>query len=124
MSLQDAYKRKLAAQVEEHRARLGAIKAQAKRLAADGQIMGYEELAQAERSLGQFALKLKRLAGASLNALGEVRGGVGQALDDLGASTKRAAARLSEASAPAPSVRQRGPGKGRQSARRSAKVAP
>jgi hypothetical protein len=99
MSLRDAYRQKLAAQVEEQRARLGALKAHAKRVAADGRIIGYEELVQAERSLGQFASKLKRVAGASLHALADVRGGVGKALDDLTVSTKRAAGRLSEVQA-------------------------
>ena len=122
MSLRDAYRQKLTAQVEEQRAKLGVLKAHVKRVAADGQILGYEELAQAEKSLGQFASKLKRLAGASFHALGEVRGGVGKALDDLGASTKRAAAHLSAASTPTrrearPPVQKRGAAKSRPATR-------
>jgi hypothetical protein len=99
MSLRNAYRQKLTAQVEEQRAKLGVLKAHAKRVAADGRIVGYEELAHAERSLGQFASKLKQVAGAGLHALAEVKGGVGKALDDLTVSTKRAASRFSERTA-------------------------
>jgi len=93
--LRDAYKQKLTAQVEEQRAKFEALKAHAKRVAADGKIVGYEELARAERGLGQFASKLKKVAGASLHALAEVKGGMGKAIDDLTVSTKRAASHLS-----------------------------
>ena len=99
MSLRDAYQQKLAAQVEEQRARLSLLKARAKRLAAEGKIIGYEELDHAERSLGDFAVKLKKLAGAGAAALSEVKGGVGKAVGDLTASTKKAAAHLSAATA-------------------------
>jgi|GEM_PF-1517945 len=95
MSLREAYKRKLTAQVEEQRARLSALKARAKRVAADGQIMSYEEIARAERGLGELASKLKKVAGAGYHALAEVRGGMGKALNDLGTSTRRAAAHIS-----------------------------
>src|SRR5271155_2817456 len=98
MSLRDAYKQKLAAQVEEQRARLNALKAHAKRVAADGRIIGYEELGRAERSLGQLASKLKKVAGASVGAFEEVKHGMGKALDDLTVSTKRAATHFTEAS--------------------------
>lgn len=97
MSLRDAYKQKLSAKVEEQRAKLSLMKAHAKRLAADTKIVTYEELGQAERSVGRLTSKLKKLAGASLHALGDVKGGMGRALDDLNVSTKRAANRLSEA---------------------------
>jgi hypothetical protein len=96
MSLRDAYRQKLAAQVEEQKARLGVLKAHAKRMAADSQIMGYEELEHAERSLGQLALKLRKVAGAGMEALGEVKQGMGRALDDITVSTKRAATRFSK----------------------------
>jgi len=101
MSLREAYRQKLAAQVEEQRARLGVLKAHAKRIAADCQIMGYEELEHAERSLGQFAARLRKVAGASLNALGEVKQGMTRALDDITVSTKRAATRFSHEAQPA-----------------------
>jgi len=102
MSLRNAYKQKLTAQVEEQRAKLGVLKAHAKRVVADSRIVGYEELARAEHSLGQFAAKLEKVAGASLHALGEVKGGMGKALNDLTVSTKRAAGHLSKtASQPA-----------------------
>ena len=97
MSLREAYKQKFSAQVDEQKARLGALKARAKRVVADTRIVGYEELGKAEQGLNRLATKLKRVAGASLQALQEVKGGVGKAVDDLTVSTKRAAARLSEA---------------------------
>src|SRR5580692_5451454 len=100
MSLRDAYKQKFAAQVEEQKARLGVLKAHAKRVTADSQIMGYEELEHAERSLGQLAAKLRKVAGASRQALGEVKQGLGRAMDDITVSTKRAATRFKAAQQP------------------------
>ncbi len=110
MSLREAYKQKLTAQVEEQRARLSALKARAKRVAADGRIIGYEEIARAENSLGQLASKLKKVAGAGYHALAEMRGGLGKALDDLGTSTRRAASHISTVAqhdAEAPRARRR-----------------
>jgi outer membrane murein-binding lipoprotein Lpp len=97
MSLREAYKKKLTAQAQKQRARVNALKARVKRVADNGQSAGHEEIARAEKRLGQFASKLKRFAGAGYQALGEIRGGVGRALDDLGTSTRRAASRISTA---------------------------
>ncbi|HWD17765.1 MAG TPA: hypothetical protein VHB20_00680 [Verrucomicrobiae bacterium] len=103
MSLRDAYKQKLTARVEEQRAKLSLMKAHAKRVAADSRIVTYEEMGQAERSLGRLTAKLKKIAGAGLHALGDVKGGMGKALDNLNVSSKKAASRLQEAAAePAP----------------------
>jgi hypothetical protein len=126
MSLRNAYKQKLTAQVEEQRAKLGVLKAHAKRVMADSRIVGYEELARAEHSLGLFAAKLKKVAGASLHALAEVKGGMGKALDDLTVSTKRAAGHLSEtAKRPAAAKARRTPvQRTTRRARKTARTAP
>jgi hypothetical protein len=99
MNLGNAYKQKLEAQFKDKRARLDALKERAKRVAADGRVVGHEELAKAEKRLGEFAEKVKRVAGASAGALTEVRHGLGKALDNLTTSTKKAATHLSKAAA-------------------------
>jgi hypothetical protein len=79
------------AQLEEQRARLDLLKAKAKRAVADGKIMAYEELAEAEQKLASAKGKLKDLANASENAFGELKAGVEKAWNDLTESCKKAA---------------------------------
>jgi len=99
MSLLDAYRQKLEAQIQEHKAKLDLLKARARRVAAQSKIMGYEELAQADKHLGQVKARFKELKGAGGSALGEIRTGVQKALADLKVSTQKAASHFS---APAP----------------------
>lgn len=99
MSLREQYRHKLNAQIARQRARAAGVKARARRMAADGKGVGRQELAKAEESLGQFASKLRKAAGAGFHALSEMRGGMGKALDDLSFSTKRAAACFGDARA-------------------------
>lgn len=94
MSMKDAYRQKMEAQIEEQRARLELFKAQAKKVIADGKIMAYEELADADGKLEAARSKLKELGGASGAAYEELRSGVEHAWNDLSAACKRAAGKI------------------------------
>jgi len=91
MSLLNAYRQKLEAQIQEGKAQLDVLKAQAKRVAAEGKILGYEELAEADKHLDHIKARFKELKGASGNAFGEIKTGVKKALADLQVSTTKAA---------------------------------
>jgi multidrug resistance efflux pump len=91
MSLLDAYRQKLEAQIQEHKAQLDLLKARAKRAAATSRILGYEELAEADKHLEHVKAKFKELKGAGGGALEEIKTGVKKALADLKVSTKKAA---------------------------------
>lgn len=94
MSLRDAYRQKLEARLEEHKAKLDLLRAQAKRAAAHTKILAYEELAGADQHLTQAKAKLKILADASGGAMAEIKTGVSRALSDLKTASKRAADHL------------------------------
>ncbi len=97
MSLLHAYRQKLEAQIQEHKAQLNLLKAKAKRVAAQGRIVGHEELAKADIHLDQVKARFKELKGAGGSALGEIRTGVKKALADLKISTTKAARHFSAA---------------------------
>jgi hypothetical protein len=101
MSLLDAYRNKLEAEIREHKAQLDLLKARARRLAAQSKILGYEELAEADKHLEHVKARFKELKGAGGGALGEIRTGVKKALADLKVSTKKAAKHFSAHAAPA-----------------------
>lgn len=90
MSLRDAYKQKMEAQLEEQQARLELMKARVKQAMADGKIMAYEELADADAKLGAARAKLKELGSASESAFGELKSGVENAWTALTEACKRA----------------------------------
>ena len=94
MSLKNAYREKMEAQLEEHRARLELLKAKAKRAVADGKIMAYEELADAENKFAAAKARLKELGAASEGAWEEMKGGVESAWSSLSDSCKKAAAKF------------------------------
>jgi signal transduction histidine kinase len=91
MSLLDAYRKKLEAQIQEHKAQLDLLKARAKSVAATGLILSYDELAEADKHLETAKAKFKELKGSGGSALKEIKSGVKQALADLKISTKKAA---------------------------------
>jgi hypothetical protein len=101
MSLLDAYKAKLDAQIKEHKAQLDLLKARAKRVAAQSRIVGYRELAQADKHLEHLKSTFKELKGAGGGALGEIKTGVQKALADLKVSTKKAAQHFNNHASPA-----------------------
>jgi hypothetical protein len=105
MSLRDAYQQKLQARLQEHKARLEVIRAQAKRAAAHTKILAYEELSHADVHINEARAKLKSLAQISGTALAELKTGFTKALGDLKSASKRAADHLrASASASAPAA--------------------
>lgn len=91
MSLKNAYREKMEAQFDEQRARLELLKAKAKHAVADGKIMAYEELADAEGKLAAAKASLKELGTASEDAWQELKGGVEKAWSALTDSCSKAA---------------------------------
>jgi len=91
MSLKNAYREKMEAQIAEQCARLELLKARAKVAVADGKIMAYEELADADQKLEALKSRLKSLTDAGGDAWQEMKGGVEKAWDDLSKSCKSAA---------------------------------
>jgi len=91
MSVKDAYRQKIEAQLEEQSARLAVLKAKAKQAVADGKIMAYEELGVADEKIAALKSKLKELGSASEGAWETMKGGVEQAWNDLSESCKKAA---------------------------------
>jgi hypothetical protein len=91
MSLRDAYREKFEAQVEVQRARLELLKAKAKRAVADGKIIAYEEIIEAEQKLAALRTKLKELGNASEAAWVTMKGGIEKAWEDVRESCKKAA---------------------------------
>lgn len=96
MSLKNAYREKMVAQLEEQRARLELLKAKAKVAVADGKIMAYEELADADQKLDALKSKLKTLTDAGGDAWQEMKGGVEKAWSDLSESCKNAAQKFKD----------------------------
>ena len=94
MSLRDAYREKFEAQVEEQKARIDLLKARARKAVADGKIMAYEEIADAEQKIGHMRTKLKELSDAGEGAWEEMKGGVEKAWSDLSDSCKKAVAKF------------------------------
>ena len=102
MSLLDAYRQKLEAQIQEHKAQLDLLKARARRVAAQGKFRGCEELAEADKHLEHLKAKFYELKGAGSGALGEIKTGVKKALADLKVSTKKAAQHFNPQAPPPP----------------------
>jgi SMC interacting uncharacterized protein involved in chromosome segregation len=93
MSLRDAYREKMEAELAAQQARLELLKAKARLAVADGKIMAYEELADVEQKLATANLKLKELAHASEGAFDEMKIGVEKAWDALKYSGRKAASK-------------------------------
>jgi predicted kinase len=91
MSLKNAYREKMEAQLDEQRARLDLLKAKAKRAVAEGKILAYEELADADQKLDALKAKLNKIGDAGGDAWQEMKSGVEKAWDELSASCKKAA---------------------------------
>ena len=91
MSMRDAYRQKLEAQLEEQLARVALLKARAKQAVADGKIMAYEEIADVDQKIAALKAKLKELGSASGSAWETMKGGVEQAWSDLNESCRKAA---------------------------------
>jgi hypothetical protein len=91
MSLKDAYRQKMEARLAEQQAHLDLLKARIKLAEADGKIMAYEELADAEQKLAAAHVQLKELAHASAGAFKEMKTGMEKAWDALKTAAGEAA---------------------------------
>jgi len=91
MSMRDAYRQKIEAQLEEQSARLAVLKAKAKQAVADGRIIAYEEIGAAEEKINALKAKLKELGAASEGAWETMKGGIDSAWKELSDSCKEAA---------------------------------
>ncbi|HTH50059.1 MAG TPA: hypothetical protein VMB21_21280 [Candidatus Limnocylindria bacterium] len=96
MSLRDAYRQKIEAQIDEEIARMAILKAKARQMMADGKIMAYEEIGDADAKINALKAKLKELGQASEGAWETMRGGVESAWGELSASCRKAAAKFKE----------------------------
>jgi hypothetical protein len=90
MSLRDAYRQKLEAQIDELNARLMLARAKSKKLAAEGKIAAAEELADFEKKLAAVREQLTALGNATEGAWSEIKVGVEKAWGDLRDAAKRA----------------------------------
>lgn len=94
MKLSEAYRQKFEAQIEELNARLAVVRAQAKRLAADAQIVAHEELADTDRKLAELQARLTALRSAGDGAWQDMKGGVESAWRDVNQAAGRALQRF------------------------------
>lgn len=90
MSMRDAYRQKVEAQIEELNARLKLAQAKAKQLAADGKIAAFEEIAETEKHLVTLKAKLAAMGKASEGAWTDLKAGVDLAWKDMEQAAKRA----------------------------------
>jgi hypothetical protein len=94
MSLFDAYRQKLDAQVDELSARLALGRAKAKQLSADSKIAAYEELAATEEKLSALKAKLASAAAAGEGAWQDLKGGLDFAWTEVRDASSRALKRF------------------------------
>lgn len=94
MSIKDAYREKIEAQIEEQQARLKLLRAKARRAAADVKIAAYEEIGDADAKLAALKKKMTELGRAGEGALKDMKAGVEKALSDLAKSGRKAAHRF------------------------------
>jgi hypothetical protein len=94
MSLREAYQQKLEAGLQEQKAKLDLLRARAKRAAAHGKIIAYEELANADQHLAAAKTRLRAAAGVGGQAIAELKSGVTRAYSDLKTASQRAADHL------------------------------
>ena len=115
MNLIDAYRKKLAGQIKEHKAQLDVLKVKARKFAADSKIVGEAELALADKHLDEAKAKFNELKGAGGVAFQEIRSGVKKALADLQVSTRKAAKHLAAHAAPAGTLQPKARGRAAKS---------
>jgi hypothetical protein len=101
MSLKDAYHQKMEAQLEEQQARLNLLRAKAKRAVAEGRILVYEELGEAEEKLSHAKAHLKKVAHSSEAAFKEMKTGMEVAWQDLKSACQNAAKHYKDPASPA-----------------------
>ncbi|MFO7774724.1 MAG: coiled coil domain-containing protein [Candidatus Hydrogenedentota bacterium] len=94
MDKKDAYEARMQAQLEELKADIAKMRAQAERLAAEARIKQQEEIEELESRRHALERKLKEVREAGTDAWETLRGGVDSAWDELKRSWDEAAKRL------------------------------
>ncbi|MDH3558792.1 MAG: coiled coil domain-containing protein [Deltaproteobacteria bacterium] len=94
MDTKQAYKDKLEAQLEEWRAKIAQLKAQADKKEADAKIAYSKRIEELNSKKEAVEHKLKELANASGEAWRELKSGVEKAVDDLKVSLKEASSKF------------------------------
>lgn len=72
MSKEDAYRQKIEAEIEEQKANLDALKAQAKKKVAEGKLGVYEEIEKLEKKLEEAKSTMSNLKDSGEEALGKL----------------------------------------------------
>ena len=90
MDTKQAYKDKLEAQLEEWRAKIAQLKAQADKKEADAKIAYSKRIEELNSKKEAVEHKLKELTNASGEAWRELKSGVEKAVDDLKVSLEKA----------------------------------
>lgn len=90
MNTQDAYREKMAAQIEEQEAKLAQLKARAKQAVADGKIALGGEIEAAEAKLTVARARLKELSEAGNDAWETFKDGCDEAWHSFSAACRRA----------------------------------
>jgi hypothetical protein len=94
MSLRDEYQQEVKARFQEQKAKLDLLRARAKRVAARGRILAYEEVAHADKTLAEARAKLKPYTDAGSGAMSELKTGITRAYSDLKSASQKAVERL------------------------------
>jgi hypothetical protein len=102
MSLRDEYQQELKTRFQEQKVKLEVLRAKAKRAAARGKVLAYEELEVADKNLAEAKAKLKVLVGTSSGAIAELKSGIARAYSELKTASHKAAEHLRANTPPPP----------------------
>lgn len=102
MSLRDEYQQELKARFQQQKVNLEVLRAKAKRAAARGKVLAYEEIEIADKNLAEARAKLKLLAGTGSGAMAELKSGISRAYSELKTASQKAAEHLRANTPPPP----------------------
>ncbi len=102
MSLRDEYQQELKTRFQEQKVKLEVLRAKAKRAAARGKVLAYEEMENADKHLAEAGAKLKILAGTGSGAVAELKSGISRAYSELKTASHKAAEHLRANNPPPP----------------------
>jgi hypothetical protein len=112
MSLRDEYQQEIKARFQQQKVKLEALRAKAKRAAARGKVLAYEEIEIADKNLAEARAKLKILAGSGSGAVAELKSGIARAYSELKTASHKAAEHM-RANTPPPKPSPKRPAKAR-----------
>ena len=94
MSTKEAYKEKIAAEIDLAQAKLAELKAQARNSAADARIKYDDQIDKLQQKVDATRGKLKELGEAGEDSWEQLKAGVEQSWDGLSSAVRDAAARF------------------------------